>query len=1435
MKKSISSLGIAFALVGISGAQNTYVEAARAEIPEVKLNQLVYLTGQSASVEVKFFSAAQVGKAFGAVVFSSQTTGDVEVIGLNSTSDPLVFVGSSNLTLSNQGTPANHGDGKLDLIPGEMFSAMVSYQLVGSSQHNGSRALAADWGLMSDPNASGGEVAVNVGAVLTPDELNLPTGSRPFGTLYQEGKPGPVQVASNELLFLPESEKEFQDFVARTGAVVLGYQGSTEPNPQQLPKAGDAWLRMQVTGDPAKIAQLPALRRLFDSNEKLSVSNEATLALVATATELWCEGFAVGLNPRLQLHTQLYSPEGDWEILDDADMVIGRERIDAYGNIGDRNPTNINDGVYGIREMWAKISMFDFDENPVPVGIIDSGFAPNPDFKTSHPLYAERNLSNNTSGIGTAQTQQEVGNSGFGEKSWHGNGTTTVISGVGGNYYGHRGIGGQTAVPKLYHMGLASFAMGFGTAIDFAVNDGCSVINISAGYPCRVLSILGNDNICSPGDRALFMAKLGLAVRGAAAAACAASGLLDAFLPGLGAAVCTSAIVAAETAAAAFFATTFLGELRGPIETAVARATALGVPIVASAGNDLGGGDSVPEPLASLVDLENTNLDDWQIIPAVIPEVIAVGASSFTNNNEIPNFGYNHRANVQFWGDSVDIWAPERSWYWAPENGDADPSTVPVTSHVRRQFGGTSNSAPYVTGVIANVLAIDTSLDRRFAPVTERPNLVGRIRDLLINSAYLAGSPELPDSADDVVTFMKNEEDVLVEVDEPAELLLQMARRRNMINPLGAVNQALANVGLEDFAALGYDMDLGDVDDFVDLGPPSEVREPVLLTPLSAVDEINERDREFWFIRIPSTGSLYRHDVQITIPLRENRTKLLVNGLPGSLVSSTASEQTLAWETPPQWASGGARYFPLSISGDGNKADMLYKLMIARSTLPPPSADSYDLGSASNDNLDEAPILSNWEAVAARGSLEQSAFEICVEDLTFHTPADVDVFQIDFPNPPLDVPSTCSALNPWVSFRIEPPSGVMRLEVFSRAGGSDTLLARAGGSDVVRLDCRDYLGRMPLYVKVSSRSQAAIANYDLKVRWSEPSEDLNNTLNNIREAWAARDAPPFFEEFFQPEIPWLFNSPGPFPPEVVNPNPAYANSQELGLNGEFLASKLFFFEVPQDASNISFVSLIPTSQSLRMEIVDPSGIVYAATGTPDLGYQIDQPEIFGDTRVLRADINGYNAGVYLLRLSGHSPGDRISLYLSQDLVSPGSVSIETLEGQGQGLPIQLPPLEGFDDLRSAIFSSTASFPEFTPGQLCLEAAREVEFFADGNTGYQMEAKGSDGIWEPIGTLIAFDQPQLFSQTFHIPPTGDPEIRIAKLGDGGTFPPSAIRPARVVRYQSELGVPFSLKGSVDLETFTSIASGLVGDGTVQELFFNEVDLPGPEYFFTIRNP
>lgn len=1428
LKYCLSIISIVMATmfpVQVRGQQGDDLEAVRANMPSVVLNQLVYESGAEVKGLVRFIATTDIADAMPALIYITESSGDVELVELVATTDPLVFETSVAVTILDDAANATTNDNVISLGPGEVFTALLSYKLSDRTSKPGARAFSGDWGVLLDP-IGGAPVDVQTNAALTADELDPPPGLPAIGTLFVPDEVGPVQVASKELLFLPQSEAQLNDFLLRTGGAIVGYEGKMGPlmDPSDLPKPGEAWLRIKLEGDPSKIEQLPQLRALAGEQLTLSASNEEVLALVATAMELWCEGYLVSLHPRMQLHGDLNWPDAQMEF----------QRVDSFGNIGnDISPNALRDGNFGIRKKWAFMAMFDFDRARIPVGVIDSGFAPNPDFKTDEPLYAEANLATGETGIGSARVPQEVGNSFFGDKNWHGNGTVTTISGVGGNRFGTAGTGAQVAVPKLYHMGLADFAMGFGTAIRRAVDDGSSVINISAGYPCRILSVLGNDNICSPDGRAAFLFKLGTVVRAAAAAVCAASPLLDAFLPGLGTATCATSVTAAETAALGVFSAIFLGETRTPVERAVEYATSRGVPVVASAGNRLT--DEALGALGPFVNNENTNIDDWRVIPAVIPEVIAVGACVDGDHDIWDGSSQNFYANIHFWGDSVDIWAPSSMWYWAPEPGDVDPATIPVSDHIRRDFGGTSCSAPYITGIIANLMAVNPALDRRFASAATWPDLPGQIRDLLVNTAHQAGDLSAPDSAEDRMLFVPNDAGGFDEIDEPQELLDQLQRRRNYVNAWAAVQQAAAAVGFFDYEGLGYETDLGMDDRLADVRAPDGVREPIKTAPFSENEEISLNDREFWFLQTPSSYSLYQVRYEATFPLSEPREGLLMNGSPGVLVSSSGDEQTVAWETPELWRRA---HFPTTLSGRWS-ADMVYRLSATITTNPLPPPDRFEYGEVSNQTLDNAATVSDWVSVPPRDRLEVGAFELCVTNLNFHDQSDVDVFRIEFPDPPIQVPVSCGSLVPWVTIQIEPPNSTVRISVFSRSGGSDTLLDRGTGTDVVRLDCRDYLGRLPLYVQIESMTDS-FARYDLKVRWSIPDGELGGRLDRIREAHAGARQIPDYEVFFRPEIPWLRTSPGLLPEFLVNPNPAF--TQELGPDGQFLASRLFLVEVPQAGTiDASFAAVIGQEQSLRMELVSLFEQTLGMTATPDLladdpiqnarTLNTQQP---GPTQTLWLNFQSLQEGTYILRLSGHRPGDPISLYLSQNLVPPGTPSVESIllqQGQASATPLGL-PVEFAD---SAVFSLTGSTPSLDPGKLRIRQGTQLEFPAETNAGYQVEIQNPDGIWEPFGHPLLGTSTQL---TVAAPrPHPAAQYRITKLGESQSLQPSQVGPAFHLLFQSFNLIPYALTGSATLApgSFAPFNGSqfFTGTGELVEWYYAPSELSAPFFFLRVE--
>lgn len=1392
-------------------------EEIRPTMPQVILNDTVYKEGDAVTAEVHFTNLNQIDHKRMVLVFGGPegAVAEMEMVRLISTEDPLVYVTENSLEIQESAEPVQT-DQKISLEQGELFVAMISYEYF-TPDGVGYDGFTCDWGSLLVDAPVVGKVELREGLVLTDDELNPVDGAKPIGTLFVEGEVGPVQVASGELLFFPKDEDQLVEFLARTKGVISGFQGhpggEIAPN-TKLPKAGEAWFTISMAGDPDAIPKLPQLRALVGEERTLSVSNQETLALIASAMDLWSEGFLVGLNPRMQWHGDLTAPEHSYIT----------ERADSYAGFSAENPLTITNPRHGVRQSWAFLEMFDFAEASIPVGVIDTGFAANPDTKTDHPLYLEHNLSNNSRGPGSVQTPQEVGNSGFGDKKWHGNATVTTISGVLGNNYGTAGIAAQTAVPKLYHMGLRNFALGFGSAIQLAVDDGCSVINISAGYPCKVLSFLGNDDICTPAGRAIFAAKLSFAVRTAALAACAVSPVLDFFVPGSGAAFCLSAVAAAEATSAALFSSIFLGDTRGPVERGVAYATARGVPIVASTGNRLSA-DTLGV-LAPFVDYEESNLDRWQIIPAVIPDVIAVGACYPADNDLWDGSMRNFYANLHFWGDSVDIWAPIYHYYWAPIEGDVDPTGIPAGRHRRREFGGTSCAAPFITGVIANMMAVDPSLDRRFADSADLPSLPGRIRDFLVTHAYQAGDPEAPDSADDRVLYERNEAGVREVIPMPAALVTELERRRNYVNQWGTLRELARANGLLEYETLGYHEDLGREDRFVDAAPTDGTGLPTFPSSTFITDELGVGDRDLVRQRTGSQEGLYTAIYNVTIPARENPDNFLMNGARGSLVSTTADEHTLAWESGEYWNNE-------SITTLITGSDMPYRIAPTFERRPAPDPDRYDEMNGGNNSITNAAPESGWISVNPKVGMEVEAWELCIEDLNFHNNNDRDFFRIDFTEE-LGVPIRCAgAINPWITINVVPrnsPGSAISTRAYSRVGGVTETLRTEGGGANLKIDCPIYVGKLPLYVGVECGSYL---EYDLKIRWSKPDPGFASFVENARGRHAEGEDMSEVEAYLPPIIPQLLGLHGGYgaiPDELVNPNPAV--QQPLDSQGRFFFARLIEVNVSAGEALNGILAHISAGESLRMELFDTSGQLMASAGTSDHGFKSGAKSIGGEVDSLVLEFPKMQSGTYFLSLSGHRPGDRITLFPSRSLLGKASgISMEEiLDGTVGTGPAHLPYLTEFG--ANAGFSSLR--PAFAPGSIDLKQVPTFSFLAKKEEIYQAQLQGSDGVWRPYQSPTLGEDEEV---SFVIDVMEEYEnVRVQQLGSGEKVLLNSGPTNQQLLYQTLAGVPVGLHWSPNLKEDSWEPYGdegsFTGDGALRNWFF-EVSEGSEKGFFRIE--
>ncbi|MBZ0119492.1 MAG: S8/S53 family peptidase, partial [Sandaracinaceae bacterium] len=258
-----------------------------------------------------------------------------------------------------------------------------------------------------------------------------------------------------------------------------------------------------------------------------------------------------------------------------------------------------------------------------------------------------------------------------------------------------QGVGGQVVAPMLYDYDFEGYIWRLGGGIRRAVEDGASIVSISAGFPCRVQTNLGLDlGICSAAEllaSCLFVSSI---INIVPVVACAAT----AEVPIVGAVACAIAATAVAITTGICVGTTFYaGNLGAPLRAGVRDATAAGVPVVSIAGNDPT--NAIPPLIRPFVDVSDLRAETWEMVPCTIDDVICVGRAQ-------PVTPYR---NLEFFGNAVDIWAPDFGQYFGPSDID-DPSSPQVNLGMGT---GTSAATAYTSGTIALLMAAEPDLDPR--------------------------------------------------------------------------------------------------------------------------------------------------------------------------------------------------------------------------------------------------------------------------------------------------------------------------------------------------------------------------------------------------------------------------------------------------------------------------------------------------------------------------------------------------------------------------------------------------------------------------------------------------------------------------------------------------------------------------------------------------
>lgn len=1295
-------------------------------------------------------------------LIASTTTSDVELLVLTNTpASPRVYRAQSGLALTAEAS-APH-DTKLSVTPGDRIAVLHYLTLEGSLGDTDEQAV-GDFALIRNPDFTGSPVAVEPGIAVSSDELQPPPGGKPLGTLLARNG-WPLQIPINEVVFFPRDADDLKRFIDATQGSVKGIQGD-------LQTGESLSYLIQWTPPRADLASLRQLRDLLDQKDEVFASNSEALDLLSGILELRLRGFIVASNPRLQFH--------------DLPGVLPTES----GADDSRSRTFLNDGPLNVPKLWAFLALWDRDEVRIPAAILDVGFAPSPDLRT--PL-VECDMDGDgpggmLCGPGRAFGPQRVGNSLFGSRTWHGTGVASTLGGRLNNRWipsdgqtgGRAGVGGQVVQPLLYQYGLGSYVFEFGAGIRKATLDGASVINICGGYPCRIADTLGiGFNICSPSGRAALCATATAVLATASAAICATAGITAA-IPFVGPIIaiplfiaCGAAVAATTAGSVACFASLLAGDPRDPMIEGVRFATDRGVPIVVSAGNRLSA-DVLPPIVRDLIDFNEVRIEQWQVFPAMIEPCIVAGATS-------DNWPFN---NLHFTGNRVNIWAPIRTAYYRPAPED---SLTPPNTWIREFIGGTSAAAPYAAGTIAAMQAVNPSLNPRTPGLSDaqRRAIPARIRGILTNSAW--STAELA---------------AMAPGGQAAALNAAAAQRRNLINPFRAVQTAALGV-IPDFGALGYDTRLN----FNEVNPAEAADDPANARPLPlAVQQTgtlinllgeegapDRQDVDWWYFTIPVGSDLRIGRVLLTYP--RGFGDLTINGLNLVRTETLGAETRLTFETAALFPRSDVRF---AVRGVG-RADNVYKITLESLRVGgvAPGPDAFDRNDLANpvrpdNNLQERAVrLGTTPDLAWQpepGDLLNERQELVVNNLSFHSNADLDWFRLDaLPELQGCQPSLEIHFGRGVRCTVYGNTRRFDFEVIARSAASPVTLSKANQPGV------------PLFVLFENVDSSQPLHYKARFVFRALPPEFCALADRARERGASQGRDLFGSGFFPfpcPAPDSLIINPGDFlglPGRESDPfgrviNPEW-NLIEWRGGGDF-------------AARIQ----IPGNASLRVRLLQLDGTLLSEVATPDLGdAKAGPPDDFSGARTLVLRRPSLPPGTYIIEYSQGTLGILIGLDLPRNAVRDGSPALEDLDAG----PLPTPPLlEAFSSADPAKPSINLQWPA-SERFLRLEQASRF---------------GPDATWTRTGIPVRFFK-DLFASSI---PSGDDQRFFRLIADpdacfeAGAFDPGSYpNPWAVGGYEfTAVNVP---GGVLSSEVLVRLQDGIPG---IDVNSFLTVTLPEP---------
>jgi subtilisin family serine protease len=632
----------------------------------------------------------------------SLSSGDLETVTLVETGP------NTGIFRTPECLPIFEGDGVLDNgvleVHGGDVIAAVYYDPANPEDRRDLRELdiSADTALISGGDA-GRAVQVIIDERILPEgfastpAVHPAEGERPLAMVI-DPTGVPLVFGEDQVIYQPYDKNDLAAFTTERGALEVeqidrfGPDGSDD---------GTIYRLLRVEPDPAAETDLAYLMVLAGMEGQYIFSSKRAARLVALILEEQIGG-------RFMMHNPLA-----WFL----ERPVTREEPEPGSPPADPafrdgfNFFHIRDQAIMVREAILHLDFTDRNQAAsVPVAVIDGGFAGPGDFPsgTSHPDWGAPGFTRMSQGdcglpncAGSASGAMPLpcaGGPGSGCR-WHGTASFSIIGAVANNRSGAMGIaghgrepGGSDGVRSLIRPILLSVRFPYMTTLARAVNTararGARVINISSGFACKPL--LGID-LCDGGQRTL----VNIACRAAAT-------VLAKAVPGIGALI--AELVSTSSCSALLAVMHLIGyQDADALSTALSRAGAAGIVVVASGPEDI----TIP----GLGRFGPFNAEEVRMIPCVHPDVICAGAVDAT---------YAPLA-INPFGAGVDIWAP---------GGLIETMPNPETPAGQLDsFNGTSAAAPFVSGVVALMKAVNPAATP------------AQVRDILQQTSFPLASP----------------------------------------------------------------------------------------------------------------------------------------------------------------------------------------------------------------------------------------------------------------------------------------------------------------------------------------------------------------------------------------------------------------------------------------------------------------------------------------------------------------------------------------------------------------------------------------------------------------------------------------------------------------------------------------------------------------------